>query len=370
MTHETETEKRGSMSQARFKMWAGASGALVAVAIAALGLAGCVKENNDFCVSNADCESGQDCIDKTCDDSLEPDASLECPAQSHQCLPAAPADWNGPTIRAEIAIDEALPDCAAPAMGGLANGAGFEPGGSCDCSCTTAATLSCTNGRVENTDSGAAGCFPGTPCQGQCPGQELTPNVCTSMSATIDDQTRMRFIAGTINSGTCEAPTLTETLPEAVFEEHVALCAVETTVGGCGDEGVCAPSNPPGFADESCIFREGVHDCPADSAFTEQTISFASLTDNRSCGSCACDLPANGLCSGIIQGSPNTACSIAGEGQATSSCELSSAWSNENAFTYSPVPNMVNCAPAESNPAVIGEVAGVDAVTVCCTPNL
>ncbi|MCP4449320.1 MAG: hypothetical protein GY811_28905, partial [Myxococcales bacterium] len=80
--------------------------ALSVVALTALGTMGCSKSNATFCEDRSDCEPGEVCSDNACeagnfDAALPaPDASPSCPTASHQCLPSAPAEWSGPTMRA------------------------------------------------------------------------------------------------------------------------------------------------------------------------------------------------------------------------------------------------------------------------------
>ncbi len=339
--------------------------ALAGLALAGLALGtGCgTTPNGQFCDETRPCPDGYDCTDSACSASPAPDASPSCPVATHQCVPNTPADWTGPMLRTELGNEEAFTACAAEA-GSYVGGGSFETGGSCECSCTTAETVSCTDAKMEAVGGGSLGCGIAQ-CLGGCLTQEISPNVCTSMISGILGENNVRMRAGTIIGGSCIEGSLAPITPAAEFDDLVAMCPGETTEGDCGESAACAPLAPEGFAQESCIYRVGDHECPADSGFTEKTTSFARLNDVRSCGACECELPT----AGTSCGGETVSCNISGVTQ-DSTCVSSSVWNvGATAFQYNPDPADVECVPTEVNPVLSGEVRGVDPTTICCTPS-
>ncbi len=369
---------------------------LLAIGILVLGLNACSKVNDDYCRAASECETGQACTGNLCVDvgigepdanqtdatpimydagPNDPDATPVCPAATHQCLPEAPTGWTGPTARAEIGVDDPVPACATEA-GGLAAGAGFEAAvGSCSCSCGTVQNINCTPARVESIEAPAAIVCASANCLGAgCePFVNVPQDTCVPWAPVFaNSDNYLRTVPGKFVAGTCAVGQLTENIPNESFDEKIGLCAVEQVVGDCGVSAFCAPARQTGFLEESCIYQAGIHDCPTDSVFSEQTITYASLTDTRSCDSCDCNLPAlNTSCASALTGHPyqpsGLECTVLGYAS-SDLCNLKSNYSiTSGSFKYSPT---ADCSPTQTTPALLGEVTGVNPVTVCCQPAL
>ncbi len=352
-------------------MKSGQSGLVVMTILGlVLGLGAC-KDNKAFCEIVTDCESGQACTDNQCVDvqpgepDAAPDATPACPEATHQCLPVAPADWSGPTIRADIGVEDPPPACAME-EGGLAAGAGFEANaGSCECSCTTAASITCDPAMIASRPEAMFGCGINL---GDPPPEEVPANSCVVISSAVRGHanTHFQLSSGNISGGSCVQGSLSEDLPPTSFDESIALCSAQSALGDCADDFICSPITT-GFQEQTCIFQEGLHDCPVDSVYSEQIVAYKSLADSRDCDSCNCNLPpAGSRCAGSFDSFQDSSCQTAGYSP-TSGCSLKANWVASTHVRYTPSPADVDCTPAVANPDLLGEVSGVDPVTVCCT---
>ncbi len=328
--------------------------------LAGLGLGCGTTTNAQFCDEATPCPTGLECVDSACAEIDGPDASPSCPTATHQCVPNVPADWSGPMLSAELGNGEAFAACAAE-EGAFVGGGSFEAAGECECSCTTAETVSCTEATMEAVGGSSIGCSFAL-CKGGCLTQSLQPGLCSPATVGILGENNVRMTPGALTGGSCVEGSGSAT-PAAEFQELLAMCPGEITDGDCGETAACAALAPEGFAQSSCIYQVGNHECPAESGYTERTVSFASLADERSCDSCECELPSAGTsCGGVVN-----SCSAPSVSQ-DNGCVASSVWNNQP-FEYAPDPNDVECAPIEASLAVKGEVTGVDPTTICCTPT-
>lgn len=328
------------------------------------GLAlGCgTTPNGQFCSEESPCPTGFECLESGCQKIDSPDASASCPVETHECTPNIPADWTGPMLRASLADNgQAFSECAS-ADSAYAGGANLVAEAECECECTTAQFVSCTDATMEAVGGSSIGCS-GALCNGGCLTQVLERGVCSAIDTGIRGENNVRLKPGTITGGSCIAGTGSLS-GSADFEDTLAVCPKEVSVGDCGETASCTTLAPEGYAAETCIFQEGRHDCPAGTGYTERTLTFTSFNDERSCGSCDCDLPQ----AGSSCGGETTACSKGGSGSQGAGCVASSNWNATSAYQWDPDPNDVSCEPGDTLPELSGEVTGVDPTTICCTP--
>jgi hypothetical protein len=70
--------------------------------------------------------------------------------------------------------------------------------------------------------------------------------------------------------------------------------------GSCdGGDGVCIPRAPGGYDERLCIFAQGDNECPA-GAFSEKSLLFSAVQDDRGCTECECGSPPPISCTGVF----------------------------------------------------------------------
>ena len=124
------------------------------------------------------------------------------------------------------------------------------------------------------------------------------------------------------------------------------------------------------FEPNLCIWREGDHACPDDSAFSARRVSYGAFTDDRDCGVCACGNP-QGTCFGgtlsifsdsdcdtLVLNAGDDCTAGVGVGLDGSAGEETTEW-NQSAD--------IGC--NASTDLEEGEASPIDPVTVCCLPE-
>jgi hypothetical protein len=106
---------------------------------------------------------------------------------------------------------------------------------------------------------------------------------------------------GSIATATCTSnPNITDTIAPAEFESEDRFCQAQTQEEfRCEAGGACVPQAGDGFEEGLCIYRDGEHECPAESPYSERRVLHSSLIDNRECSTCQCEAP-SGTCTGKL----------------------------------------------------------------------
>jgi hypothetical protein len=279
---------------------------------------GCFSDNADFCDVDEQCSGSQVCNaeSNTCEAAGPAGEGADAGAPDEEvcddsCLPSTPEGWTGPVARADAPTGEELPGCSEVFSEdlGVMNSEIIEQG-SCDCECGDASGLSCGSGSLNEwtqtestcelgqcnviaTGNGGSGCFEDS--------ISIAPNSCVTIPDFLKDEDFLRAGFGTLSGGSCSAPSVSGELSSA-FGSQTRLCQLPAENEGCESGEVCAPEAPADFAEGLCIVQEGEHECPIGSGFTERTVLFTGIDDQRSCdtGSCSCDAP-TGSCGGKIE---------------------------------------------------------------------
>ncbi|MCP4449087.1 MAG: hypothetical protein GY811_27690 [Myxococcales bacterium] len=365
------------------------------LALVSASLIACESPNPEFCETNEQCGTAASCdvSANECRTEAGPDAGEETevvpadPGEScdagRQCIKTAPNGWIGPVAKAEAAAGNDLAGCAGDfdEEVGLF-GSEIALSGSCDCECDSPTSLTCGNGFVTEWTSPSEGACEQNVCDvlgGSCTEtyQTLFPGVCTRILSNMKDGNFLRARLGKILRGTCETPEVAGNL-SSNFENQTILCEAKLVSAGCEEDELCAPAGPEGFGEGLCIVREGEHDCPADFGYTEKTLLFTGLDDNRACdvGSCECEAP-TGTCGGKIElhkgGADEETCFA----PLATLEQSSSAFGDDNmcqalpalatTVRYVPDTNAHSCQPAGSA-EVAGSAVGTGATTICCMP--
>lgn len=351
------------------------------LALLATGLLACSTEaHEEFCNADKPCPGDQVCESNLCVDALvtEPDAAVDVPdaqptcPQTHECLAGAPAGWMGPAIRSELGADQSPKAC--PEAFGVSPGplySEISASGSCGCECGTPQSLSCTAATIQGRDGGTTPfqCFGPAPVAGY-PSTVLNPvslpvgsNSCTDVSDITAYKT-LKVSPGLVGTATCGAGTPVDNLETPSFAQQTSLCAVqpELLTDGCELGDVCAPKLETQEA--TCIYKEGEHECPADSPYSVAQIVYEDINDKRSCGdSCECELPAGAPCGrvSISAGSCQTIAGFAG------GCHAMPFRNQSTSAHFYADPADHNCSAAGEGD-IEGEAVGTDDITICCMP--
>ena len=286
------------------------------------------------------------------------------------CVPATPAQWEGPFAVARQ--DAAQPAYACSAPFDTEAGTLFDDlqGGShqCSCDCGDPVGAACGN-QVTLERYGNTSLCLGNPLE-TFPVSVVTVmgvpvNPCNNNLDTAASQ-GFRFDPLEVEGGSCTAMP-TETIDTAQFDLRVTLCGTQpVAAAGCDDGELCTARPPTDVDTQVCVARDGEHACP-DGYPLSDTV-YREFDDTRSCSTCSCGAP-TGDCTGynVVLFAEN-ACS--GLGTATivpNTCEQSSNQPTQSG-RLSAVPTLENaeCAPAQPQPAELGGLSPQGPVTVCC----
>ncbi len=351
--------------------------ALLAGALALPSLA-CTASNAQFCESQDNCASDEQCLGGVCKRALaaadasvfvtEPDANppVLCGAGDKECVATAPTGWSGPAIELQQAAGS-LPVCPEGFAGAATIGfQDLEAGGSCGCSCSDTSNFACSNAQLEGRDGPSADlstCFANCDDVG-CFKQPLEAGVCTPIQSGVRTRDLLRTNEGVVLGGTCSAGTAISNLETPRFAEQFSYCVAELDPSGCEGESACAAASPPLFEASMCIFQEGEHACPVDSIYSERKVIFDDFQDQRSCDVCECSVqPNTDTCGTIDVFNDDSNCS--GPDTGIGLCvQMPSLISPRARFERR---ETVPC-KGTANPPISGQASAVGATTVCCAP--
>ena len=235
----------------------------------------------------------------------------ECGADS-RCMQAPAEGWLGPIATFRGAQGEPPPPCGEGYPDdGLALYEGFvtpDPA-QCDCSCELNLASVCQ-----------VTMYPDT-----------TSTICQDFSVFImngAECTEYAIPSGSLyasmyqlSTPTCIATEPTE-LPALAWEADVHACTGAERGAACDDAGgVCVPQAPGGYAEQLCIYAQGDNECPS-GPFSERSLLFSSVQDDRGCTECECGNAPSINCDGVfdmydgndctgtlVATGPNNACS-------------------------------------------------------------
>jgi hypothetical protein len=207
--------------------------------------------------------------------------------------------------------------------------------------------------------------------------QQIRQNSCRVINNTLFDEPFLRASFGIVAFATCEPADVDVTFASE-FSGHTRLCATDIVADDCPAEQVCAPAEPEEFLPGLCIMQEGEHDCPVELGYTERTVLFEDIDDNRECqtGSCSCSTP-TGSCGGNLEffaSGPNSTCA----GPALATLKNSSSPFQESnlcqarpasadVVRYAVDSDSLSCRTT-GEPEVAGSAIGTGATTICCMP--
>lgn len=342
--------------------------------------------NRAYCASDDECAEGSSCdvLVNQCQANVSEtlDAGETCETAEQQCVDSAPEGWSGPVARSDSRAGDAIPGCEGDfGINAGLYGSELVVGGSCECECGSPTNLFCGQALLTEWTSSEGTCEQGI-CDiigGDCREdvQALPLGSCRALRGALQDEPFLQASFGQILSGSCDIAETSRNLTSQ-FTSISRLCEPQPGLGNCGTDKECAPTAGDGFESGLCIVQTGEHECPAGSDYTERTLLFRDVRDDRVCGvgSCECLAP-TGSCNGEIElhdgGGGGDLCNAALATLGRSSSPLA----DDNlcqslpglASTARYVVDLDDhaCRP-QGQADVTGEVVGIGATTLCCMP--
>lgn len=285
----------------------------------------------------------------------------ECPGR---CVELAPEGWSGPVATQTSDPGEKAPPCP---RGFPTNAVeGFDdfvaPPAECGCECGAPQGILCNQiGTLRSYGTAEA-------CDGPVVDTtNLTNGVCTGVSVPSSGFVRLEPVE-VLNIGSCQASSTVE-LPEPSFDTRVTGCEAEVQTGfscdsaqamGCLPKEAVAPATS-----RMCIWQEGEHECPEDTAYIDDWIVYNDFEDDRDCTDCSCDDPV-GVCdnaSVTLYSSNNCLLGLTGIATGEGFCtEIATNSITGRFLAGSPT---AFCQEADVEPT--GEVVQSEPITLCCT---
>ena len=312
--------------------------------------------SDDAATIDADDTGDTDDTDNTDDTSVD-----ECGA-GFECAQTV-ADWIGPLAVIHSAAGS-RPMCGAAFPDPMYEGVFNLPvlGHECECACED---VGCQPAYLESISMASCGGV-----------EDMQLYIDSGCYDVVDFQTTdyVWTEAPEVIDNACAPDTRGTILDPAVFSETVVACrSNDATRASCGLTAMCVPRPTSPFEPELCIIRDGEHDCPDRTPYTERDLYYESVTDTRSCPECSCSFSGIGCtfadeilfyasddCSGQAIGvhSPTPGCQPAGPGNATVSSLQAPGLDGSEA-----------CVPARGSNTESGDITVNGATTVCCLPR-
>lgn len=293
-----------------------------------------------------------------------PDAS-PCRLNTHECT-TVPVNWRGPAvlIRQTIGDEEAAcPDGYQPIPGAVRMQGLVTPESSCTCECGTATQLTCEAGGAFASESPGF-CFVSSCLEfdSDCvPNVTVQPNQCRTIQPGT---TRLALQLPLVLSGTCADGATTGSFPDSSFQEQFTMCKGEELEFACPGGAECS-LRTSGFEGRECIYSEGIHDCPANTPFTEPQLAYLGTNDERECSDCQCGAGLGGPC-GIVQVTDDSDTCSSTTTHQNNRCAVVPA-NRPTALRYLNGPERHQCEITNTTEAV-GSVVPLGALTACCKP--
>jgi hypothetical protein len=210
---------------------------------------------------------------------------------TYLCVDEAPTGWSGP-YAAHVAATAAACPASAPneALGG-GSGALDVPSANClQCTCGTPTGVSCSIPSVLHYNETGCDQLEGS----FAPATTLQCDTHVSFGA-VD---AVRGLDTSAASGGMCAPAGggIDNLPTATFATEARLCG-DQVGAGCSAGAVCMPAPEAPFSDKPCILSAGDVPCPA-GVYSDRSVVFSGIDDQRDCTGCQCDTPTGVTCSG------------------------------------------------------------------------
>jgi hypothetical protein len=231
-------------------------------------------------------------------DGLVDCADADCGA--YQCVPTAPAGWQGPIALFTGTTNEICSgDFPVTMMSGMKDFV-IPPVTCAGCGCAPPLGTVCPLATLRFSPQAACSPLGGT--------FTIPANVCQPFILTTSNAESVLWETAPAAGGAC-APVKngSNQIPAFSWKDKALACAPLDVGGGCGSE-VCAPVPEAPFGAELCIHKLGDNACPA--GFPQKITYFTGAQDTRTCTDCLCGAPTGGTCSGTVVLGTNASCSV------------------------------------------------------------
>lgn len=293
------------------------------------------------------------------DGSSSGEPPLGCTDLGMECVPAPPEGFEGPFAWLEHELVGARPSCPAPFDQPLVEAFSnvSAPAASCMCGCGPFTGANC-DAEATLERYGAAACGGGvlaTEVLDPTPACNLLPGGGWSGGSLF-------FDAPAMAGGGCTPQPDVELDPAVFLTRHLA-CAGTFADMGCGLGELCAPAPEDPLAPRWCVWQAGDVACP-EGPYGERSVLYQDIDDGRGCEPCTCSPPTGPCMDALAVFSPNLDCSMPPGGIAADTCVPTAGL--VRSVIYNPGTPAGSCTAAVVMP--IGDAAGTDPVTFCCTP--
>jgi hypothetical protein len=254
-------------------------------------------------------------------DAADVSTKPSCPGT---CVPHEPIDWD-PPAPLWIGKAEDAPETCVPYVGAFGSRRFADlvsPPAECDaCTCEAQGTCTGAPGKISvragtcdqegataidaSDPAGWDGSCTTTnaiPADAKCNGVPCAQSIAASAMPGPSDET-------CVGSGGIPSATLPATRWATVALSCAASAPAEDST--CVAPSLaCTNKLPAGW--RHCIYRRGIHDCPAESAYTDARFVVYdenAVKEGRSCSACSCGAPVGGACVGQLRMYADGACS-------------------------------------------------------------
>jgi hypothetical protein len=258
-----------------------------------------------------------------------------------------PDNWQGPMQVASSPDEATLPDCAGNQatvhQGVMADDA------VCPCTCDPPQAAAC-RAVIKNHADDSTCTNAGTELA--VVGMQCVNSAAAVAPANAGVTTEVLPSACSANGGGAQ-------LSEPTWTTHLRVCEVEAEPPPGGQ---CLPAPAAPFQRRWCIVGGGDQSCPE--GYTQKSLFHSDYDDTRACsGNCTCDV--GGVsCAGTVSRYSLSGCANSLGTWVPGSCNSVTAFPLSYDLTDVTIGGMCTAVP----PASVGEVAGKNPVTVCCTP--
>ena len=158
-------------------------------------------------------------------------------------------------------------------------------------------------------------------------------------------------------------------LEDPTFATRVTACTTPLMEGfACDDvpdQGCLAEAIEAPLSDTLCIWREGEHECPADSVYADARVLYDGFDDQRDCTDCLCDDPIGFCDNASVTTYSSNNCTTGVTGLATGEGFCTQVTAPTLTARYLAGSPTAFCPALPVEPT--GEATPTAAVTLCCT---
>jgi hypothetical protein len=278
------------------------------------------------------------------------DAPEEMPC-GDLCLADAPNGWHGPAALIRSGAADEPPTCGGSHPTELASMMSdlIAPAAVCDCHCGEATDVAC--------DTAIASLYSDLACE-----DFVDSFVFTTSCSNLLEGSGYWSVEFTASGGACDAlPSFS--VADVEFTRWT-LCGAQSSAGACEYGETCTATPSAEFEESQCIWMAGDVACPG-AHYTDRTLVFGALADDRDCGECSCAAPVGACDDGLAAMSLIPGCD--GSGIALWEASPGDCFGEipiESAHVLVPATPFASCDP--TMPESLGGASLDEPFTLCC----